>query len=562
MKKFTALFTAAAILTLYGCSGEPETVSVPQAEGTAVIGLSAPLSGQYFFTEAWGNCEADEDIRNLIYGAGTIAFTGENTLTSDSGTLKSVTTREERDGGRTYIFTLNSGLCYSDGSPITAKDYVFSILLQSSKEFSQLDGADNTAYSHLVGWEGFSSGEREGFYGVSLLGDNQFSITIQSSVLPCYQELSLIQVYPLPMSILAPDCDIVQGEGGAEWTGISAELLRETILGKDGYRHFPSVTAGPYTLTSVSGSGSRTRLELTANPYFNGSYAQIYPSIETLEISCTDLSSRTDMGSYDLICGISGKEEMASAEKLLQDENTRCLFYDSAEVSALLFGPTVTQSQRLGLAALLDQETCTELLAGRWGSPIVGLNAIGSDLSDIFYSDLRRYSVQWNDPDLAQQLLGDSSPVLTCSYDPSDKRGSAMAELLQQTAEESGLLTIELEKLSADALVDRQMSGDYELLFYNSSFAADDVPWNGPEILSGDVLAAAKDLANTTGAFPNRYEEKWHAFQQAYQRDLPALGLCGYERCDLVSGRLSGYDNVSAFSDWTVQILSASLLNE
>ncbi|MDD6033298.1 MAG: ABC transporter substrate-binding protein [Oscillospiraceae bacterium] len=562
MKKLTALFTAAAILTLYGCSGELETVSAPQAEGTAVIGLSAPLSGRYFFTEAWGNCEADEDIRNLIYGAGTIAVTGENTLASDSGTLKSVTTREERDGGRTYIFTLNDGLLYSDGSPITAKDYVFSILLQSSKEFSQLDGADNTAYSHLVGWEGFSSGEREGFYGVSLLADNQFSITIQSSVLPYYQELSLIQVYPLPMSVLAPGCDIVQGDGGAEWTGVTAELLRKTILSKDGYRYCPSVTAGPYTLTSVSGSGSRTRLELTANPYFNGSYAQVYPSIETLEISCTDLSSRNSMGSYDLICGISGKEEMASAEKLLQSEDIRCLFYDSAEISALLFGPTVTGSQRQALAALLDQEACIDLLAGRWGSPVVGLNPIASTLSDTFYSELRRCSAQWNDPGLARQLLGGSEPTLTFSYNPSDKRGSAVAEMLMQTAEDSGLLTIELEELSTDALIDRQLSGDYELLFCNSSLSADDVPWNGPEILTGDVLTAAESMANTTGAFPSRYKEKWQVFQQAYQQDLPALGLCGYERCDLISSRLNGYSNVSAFCDWTTLILSTSLLEE
>ena len=39
-----------------------------------------------------------------------------------------------------YEFRVKSGLTYNDGTPITAKDYVFSILMQSSPAIAAIGG--------------------------------------------------------------------------------------------------------------------------------------------------------------------------------------------------------------------------------------------------------------------------------------------------------------------------------------------------------------------------------------------------------------------------------------
>lgn len=567
MKRFVA--AAAALLLLAGCSAQPEAPSARAVSGRAVIGLAQPLSGDYLFTEAWGSCEADRDIQRLIYGAGTVAVTDEGTFVTDGSTLKSFSTREEWDGARTYTFTLNEGLCYSDGSPIRAADYVFSVLLQSSPAFAAL-GADNSRYSQLNGWEDFSSGKSETFLGVRLLGDDQFSLTIKAEALPYYQELSLVAVFPLPMAVLAPDAilkiDDAAGNSAARLT-LSSESLRQTLLAPDGYRYCPSVTAGAYTVSEVSARG----MTLTANPYYNGGVNAVSPAIGTLELREMDAARMTAVGDFDLICGISGAEEMAAAMRLVEkEEEVRCLFYESAELSAVLFGEEVPVSVRQAIAALLDQDECTDLLAGRWGSPVVGMVPQASALAGKYYGDLRRFSAQWYDQALAEELLTGSAydaqddsrePLpLTFSYDRTDSRGRAMASLLQKAGGESGLLVIEPEGLTAAELAQKQQSGDYELLFFNGSLSADAAPWDGPEILSDETLKeAAFDLAHTPSAFPERYESKWLVFQQAYQQTLPALAVCGYERCDLVGSRLVGYQDVTAWQDWTTLILNASL---
>ena len=564
MKRFVA--AAAALLFLAGCSAQPEAPVTRTISGHAVIGLAQPLSGDYLFTEAWGICEADRDIQRLIYGAGTVAVTGEGTFVTDGATLKSFSTREEWDGARTYTFTLNEGLCYSDGSPIGAADYVFSVLLQSSPAFAAL-GADNSRYSHLNGWEAFSSGESEAFAGVRLLGDDQFSLTISADVLPYYQELSLVEVFPLPMAILAPDAALTADGNGTAKITLSEMTLRQTVLAPDGYRYHPSVTAGAYTVSEVSARG----LVLAANPYYNGGVNMVSPAIGTLELRAVDAAHMADMDGFDLICGVSGAEGMAAAMKLVEKEaETRCFFYESTELSAILFGEEVPAPVRQAVAALLDQDECTDLLAGRWGSPVVGMAPQASSLTGQYYGDLRRFSAQWYDLALAGELLKGTAyhalddgrePVpLIFYYDRADSRGKAMASLLQETAGESGLLVIKPEGLTAAELAQRQQSGDYQLLFFNGSLPADAAPWDGPEILTGDILKeTAFDLAHTPAAFPDRYEEKWLAFQEAYQRELPALAVCGYERCDLVGGRLVNYQDVSVWQDWTSLILKASL---
>ncbi|MBQ4051972.1 MAG: hypothetical protein IJD13_10105 [Oscillospiraceae bacterium] len=553
MKKLLTLFIAAAVLALAGCGKTPAPQQQPAKEpqGTAVIGLASPITGKYFFTDAWGTTGTDSDISKLIFGGNTVTTDKKGELVYNDGVLKSVDICEEKNGDRTYTFTLNDGLKFSDGSSLTAKDYVFSVLLQSSYAFLHLENASNTRYSHLVGWEEFASGKSNQFEGVELISDNQFSLTIDGDKLPYYDEMSMVDICPLPRSVLAPELALTAS--GWEWNSVTTAQLRNTLLGSTGYRFFPTVTAGPYMLTDISGRGTDTVLTLEYNPYYAPAEKDAAPRIASLQISTANLSAPEN---YDLICGLSGKE-IAAARDAVADCGMTDYLYQSNVLSAVLFGESVPLRVRHALAALLDPEDCTELLAARWGEPIIGLNLPSDELTKTYRLDLIHESARWNDPSLAETLLAGSEPAVTLTFDRDDPDAAAMAAHLADVAEDSDLLTIQMRPVDRSALTSILQSGEYELLFFHDELSG--MPWEGPEKLTGKLAEAAEYLAETSGGLDYRYEEKWLAFQDLYQQELPALGICSYEHCDLTGKRLTGYGEPTAQTDWTKLILSAEI---
>jgi len=61
-------------------------------------------------------------------------------------------------GAKTYTFTIADDLLWSDGVPITAADFVFSILFQASAEWARA-GATSTAGQGLLGYDVYATGE-------------------------------------------------------------------------------------------------------------------------------------------------------------------------------------------------------------------------------------------------------------------------------------------------------------------------------------------------------------------------------------------------------------------
>ena len=62
---------------------------------------------------------------------------------------------QNEDGSKTYTMTINDGLVWSDGSPITAKDYVFELLLENGPTMIEIGypGANMNVY---VGYEEYN----------------------------------------------------------------------------------------------------------------------------------------------------------------------------------------------------------------------------------------------------------------------------------------------------------------------------------------------------------------------------------------------------------------------
>ena len=94
-----------------------------------------------FFTEMFGNDTADIDVRALIHGYNLVNWDqSQGVYVIDESVVESLLVTEDSEGNKTYYLGLYDDLYYSDGTPITAWDYAFSLLLMMSREIEEIGG--------------------------------------------------------------------------------------------------------------------------------------------------------------------------------------------------------------------------------------------------------------------------------------------------------------------------------------------------------------------------------------------------------------------------------------
>ncbi|MCR5369587.1 MAG: hypothetical protein K6E83_02630 [Clostridium sp.] len=107
-----------------------------------VVGNPTPAEGR-FFTDLWGNNTSDMDMRQPLHGYNLVSWDKENgmyimnpTVVAEGGTV----VMDSENGDRSYLLTIYSDLQYSDGTPITTRDYAFTLLMQIHPVISELGG--------------------------------------------------------------------------------------------------------------------------------------------------------------------------------------------------------------------------------------------------------------------------------------------------------------------------------------------------------------------------------------------------------------------------------------
>lgn len=250
------------------------------------IGTVNPFQGG-FFTSMWGNMTSDLDVRMLVHGYNLIHWdSAVSGFEVDPSVVSGIVVTENAAGDRTYTLNIYNDLFYSDGTPITARDYVFSMLLNVSPEIAEIGGSVRDM-DYILGCADYVAGTVPYLAGVRLLADDQLSITISNEYLPFFYEMGLLNCSPYPISVIAPGCQVADDGNGAYIANIdgqaapifTADLLRETILNEEtGYLSHPSVSSGPYHMVSYDG----TTVELELNGYYKGNAAGQRPSIPKL----------------------------------------------------------------------------------------------------------------------------------------------------------------------------------------------------------------------------------------------------------------------------------------
>lgn len=172
------------------------------------VGNTTKVDGK-FYTSQFGNNTSDIDVRYMLHGYNPVVWSTQLDFVTDPMVVESQSTSTDADGNTVYTVTLQRDLRWSDGSSISAADYVFSYLLQAHPVFNAI-GADVDVWKYIVGYEAYESGETDCLAGIHLVDDYTFSMTVKAEYLPYFYELSLLFIYPSPISVIAPGCKVVE----------------------------------------------------------------------------------------------------------------------------------------------------------------------------------------------------------------------------------------------------------------------------------------------------------------------------------------------------------------
>lgn len=410
MKKLICLFLAILMLTgSMHVLGEEETVFfddeeesvlfdgdaedelanielVPYDYDDITIGNPTPLNGQ-FFTSLWGNATSDIDVRHLVTGYNLIVYDTEiSQFRFDRSVVSGAFVSDDQEGNRSYLLSLYSDLYYSDGTPITAWDYAFSILLQCSPLIKELGGRP-AAYDYLVGYEDYVSGAVPYISGLRVPAEDLLIITVKAESLPYFYELSHIAFEPCPIRAIAPGCAVQDEGNGAfiagenEETAFTADLLRSTILGENGYQVHPDPVSGPYQLISYDGQSAVFEI----NPYFKGNEAGKKPRIKRLTYTCADngtMIQELGEGKYALLNKVTYGDAISSGLALCVEnpQYTRST-YPRIGLTYILFNPqsdlVQEQKVRQAIALCLDTPEFISSYVGNFGIQMEELAGLG-----------------------------------------------------------------------------------------------------------------------------------------------------------------------------------------
>ena len=213
-KRLVALFAA---LTMVLAVVPAAPAGEAPAEDALIVAHTTMMNGN-FFSEIWGNNTADIDVRTLLHEYPLVSWTVEGNYQVNQTVVRALEIAALANGDKTYTVTLQPDLYYSDGSKITAKDYLFSYLLMASPQIGELSGIA-AAREFIVGAADYQLGDSEEVSGLRLLGEYRYSVRVKADYLPYYFELNYINISPLPYSVIVPGGEIMDDGDGAYMAG-------------------------------------------------------------------------------------------------------------------------------------------------------------------------------------------------------------------------------------------------------------------------------------------------------------------------------------------------------
>ena len=385
----------------WGASQAMLYASVDESLGSnsVILGSSTDLTGSFRYASMGVSnpSASDLDISNMVNGLETVTATKEGAYIWIDTVVAAHEETTDDAGNKPFQITICDALLFSDGTPVTAKNYVAHVLAFSTPVAAEAAGRDHKSGMSLVGYADFAAytGE-EGtgskvFTGVRLIDEYTFAITVSADYLPYYYDITYASLSPVAVGLWLGDCDIMDdGEGcylSDEFyakNGDSYAMAAHMAASKTDISTYP--WTGPYTVSEYN--ESELTATLTLNPNFKGDYTGQTPSIET--VSYVKMVSETQnewltTGKIDVLCDITGGDETDAALQIVKDnpEKFSSTYYNRAGYGKLGFrcdfGPAAFAEVRQAVAYSIDRNKFAQDFTGGYGTIVNGPYYQGSD---------------------------------------------------------------------------------------------------------------------------------------------------------------------------------------
>ena len=399
------------------------------------VGTITPFDGK-FFTGMWGNVASDIDVRALIHGYNLVEWNRNNGMFDiDPSVVSGIAVTENPQGDRTYTLSIYGDLFYSDGTPITAADYAFSMLLSCDPRIAAI-GGNTRSLDFLLGYEDYMNATVPYLAGIRVYSDHTLAITVNHDYLPFFYELGLLDCNPYPISVIAPGCSVVDDGAGVYISGpLTAALLQETILNSEtGYLSHPSVTSGPYKLVSYDGATASFEI----NARYKGNSRGAKPSIPNLIYKAVRMDEMIDLlsaGELDLVARATTASFVQDALQLAAQQGTLSrTSYPRNGLGFITFcceQDTVSSvAVRQAISYCVDKELLVSETVGGFGQPVDGYYGLGQWMYQIIRGT-QPYPVQ-EGSDNYDQALADWESLTLDQVKVYDLDVNAAIALLEQ----------------------------------------------------------------------------------------------------------------------------------
>ena len=387
------------------------------AENKVILGSSTELSGA-FRNSSWGKSSpgaADLDIENLTSGHATVQTNKDGAYVWNMYALAEEPTKTiNEDGTLTYTIKIKNDLKFSDGSAITADNYIISLVANSTAVSqaaggSGSSGLSNVGYDSFFAYDGTNDGEdildKNGeatgikaskfFEGVKKIDAYTFSVTFTADYAGYYYSMGYAGYTPVPMGLYAPGAEIVVDENNC--VGLSdAFYATEESEGTTVYSIVDDIKAnlewdselpwsGPYKVKNFDKATKTATLEL--NPNYPGDTARGVASIATIDYVKIVPATQNDQfkqGEVDVLAGITGGAETKAALAIVNAEPEKYAetHYDRAGYGKIGFradfGPTGMIEVRQAIMHTINRPEFAQTFTGGFGSVVNGPYYTGS----------------------------------------------------------------------------------------------------------------------------------------------------------------------------------------
>ena len=578
-----------------------------EVENQLIIGTVTQMESEFYDT-SFSNAGTNYTMYDLIHGYDTVVSTKEGAFEYDPTVVASHEEVDNEDGSRTYTVTINDGLVWSDGTPVTAKDYVFAVLLQSSPEMAEIGYPSQTGYS-LVGYDEFFNGTTENFAGVRLIDDMTFSVTVKASELPDHFDIAFGGIRPRPMHVIAPDADVVDSEAGASITGeFTSELLETTVNDPEtGYRANPQVVCGPYLFDSFDVSAQEAVLKI--NPQYAGDYRGVKPTIETVIVrlvSNDTMMNELEAGNVDLLSEVSGGETVEAGLDLADEGVVNYSSYYRNGYGKIQFDcsqfPTDSANVRQAIAYCLDRNEFVRQYTGGYGAVAHSFYGLAQweyqDSIDWINENLNTYEMNvesaielleadgWTLGEDGQpysgegvrykEVDGELRPlIIEWAASEDNPVADLLATMLPANMEAAGM-QLNTTTMDFTTLQNAIMhTGDKIYNMYNLAtgipvqnnlwyFYSKDPAWmqggyNSNWIADDELDAAAWALKSIPYDDNETWLNSWREFIKVWNEKLPDIPLYSDEYFDFYNPKVQNWETSDAIWPWSRAVLDASI---